>query len=83
MTPTAPSRRPGRAARRASLVVATTASLALVLSTLAGAGPASAADAPSWADVEAARGDAAATQAQVVAVTAALDGLERTAAARG
>ncbi|GAB2969130.1 aggregation-promoting factor C-terminal-like domain-containing protein [Frigoribacterium salinisoli] len=71
----------GRGAR-AARATATALVLALGASVL-GTTPAPAAERPSWDDVRAARGDAAATQRQVDAVEAALDDLEATAAARG
>ncbi|GAA0956034.1 hypothetical protein FFA01_11970 [Frigoribacterium faeni] len=58
------------------------ASLVLGLGSLAVVSPAAAADYPTWAEVEAAKGDTAATQRQVDRVVASLDGLEKTAAAR-
>jgi len=85
--PVAPEPRPRRTTRRrrwartalAGLVLATCASGPLV----APAAPASAVDHPSWDDVRAAQGDAAATQRQVDAVEGALDELEASAAERG
>jgi hypothetical protein len=62
--------------------VATGASLALVLTTLVAPSAASAAGYPTWAQVEAAKGNAAATQAQVDLIDASLDSLEKAASDR-
>ncbi|ROS59686.1 septal ring factor EnvC (AmiA/AmiB activator) [Frigoribacterium sp. PhB160] len=76
-------RRPCRLRSAGLAVVATGASLALGAVLLVPATSAEAAGYPRWSDVEAAKGDAAATAAQVEAVTGALDSLEATAATRG
>ncbi|ROS48520.1 hypothetical protein EDF50_3019 [Frigoribacterium sp. PhB24] len=62
--------------------MATGASLALVLTTLVAPSVASAAGYPTWAQVEAAKGNAAATQAQVDLIDASLDSLEKAASDR-
>ena len=62
--------------------MATGASLALVLTTLVAPSAASAAGYPTWAQVEAAKGNAAATQAQVDLIDASLDSLEKAASDR-
>ena len=80
------SRRPTdeRTAPRATGPWATATALVLALdASCLVTSPAAAAERPSWEDVRAARGDAAATQRQVDAVESALDDLEATAADRG
>lgn len=62
--------------------MATGASLALVLTALVAPSAATAAGYPTWAQVEAAKGNAAATQAQVDLIEASLDSLEKTASDR-
>jgi hypothetical protein len=62
--------------------VATGASSALVLAMLVAPSAASAAGYPTWAQVEAAKGNAAATQAQVELIDASLDSLEKAASDR-
>lgn len=74
--------RSGRDRRASRLAVATGASLALVLTTLVAPSAASAAGYPTWAQVEAAKGNAAATQAQVDLIDASLDSLEKAASDR-
>jgi hypothetical protein len=74
--------RSGRDRRASRLAVATGASVALVLTTLVAPSAASAAGYPTWAQVEAAKGNAAATQAQVDLIDASLDSLEKAASDR-
>ncbi|KQO47316.1 hypothetical protein ASG28_07065 [Frigoribacterium sp. Leaf415] len=62
--------------------MATGASSALVLAMLVAPSAASAAGYPTWAQVEAAKGNAAATQAQVDLIDASLDSLEKAASDR-
>jgi hypothetical protein len=62
--------------------VATGASSALVLAMLVAPSAASAAGYPTWAQVEAAKGNSAATQAQVDLIDASLDSLEKAASDR-
>jgi len=72
----------GRDRGASRLAVATGASLALVVTMLVAPQTASAAGYPTWAQVEAAKGNAAATQAQVDLIDASLDSLEKAAADR-
>ncbi|KPG79269.1 hypothetical protein [Frigoribacterium sp. RIT-PI-h] len=74
--------RSGRDRRASRLAVATGASSALVLAMLVAPSAASAAGYPTWAQVEAAKGNAAATQAQVDLIDASLDSLEKAASDR-
>jgi hypothetical protein len=74
--------RSGRDRRASRLAVATGASVALVLTTLVAPSAAFAAGYPTWAQVEAAKGNAAATQAQVDLIDASLDSLEKAASDR-
>jgi hypothetical protein len=74
--------RSGRDRRASRLAVATGASVALVVTTLVAPSAASAAGYPTWAQVEAAKGNAAATQAQVDLIDASLDSLEKAASDR-
>jgi len=74
--------RPARDRRASRLAVATGASSALVLAMLVAPTAASAAGYPTWAQVEAAKGNAAATEAQVDLIDASLDSLEKAASDR-
>lgn len=74
--------RSGRGRGASRLAVATGASSALVLALLVAPTAASAAGYPTWAQVEAAKGNAAATEAQVDLIDASLDSLEKAASDR-
>lgn len=70
-----------RSQRRDLVVVRALAAVALVLCSLTVAAPAHAVDYPTWDEVEAAKGNAAAVAAEVSKISAALDELQNTAAA--
>ncbi|BDZ50143.1 hypothetical protein GCM10025867_23840 [Frondihabitans sucicola] len=70
-----------RASRRLVLPAASILLLSGLVATTVLVAPQSASAYPSWSEVQAAKGNAAATKTQVQQITSALDGLEKTAAA--